>query len=132
MECKTFARACAWTLALCVFTASWSPAVAEKTTKSAKTLNKYQTSIFVTDLHCKKCARKMARKLYAVPGVVKVQTNLKKDVAIVTPEVSKQISAVALWEATEKAGFKPVKLVGPSGTFTKHPKRVQEDVGNRR
>lgn len=82
------------------------------------------TWVFVTDMHCGACAKKIARKLYAVPGVVKVQTSVKKSVAVVTPQKTRQVAPRAVWEAVEKAGFKPVKLVGPAGTYRAKPPRV--------
>ena len=37
-------------------------------------------------MHCSNCAKKIARKLYNVSGVVKVQANVAKDYAVVTPQ----------------------------------------------
>ncbi len=79
------------------------------------------TWIFVEDMHCSNCAKKIARKLYNVSGVVKVQANVAKDYAVVTPQEGAQLSPRALWEAVEQAKFKPVKLQGPAGVFTKKP-----------
>ena len=81
------------------------------------------TAIHVDDMHCKTCAKKIARKLYAVPGVVAVHADVDKDVALVTPQKNKDLSPRALWEAVQAAKFKPVKLVGPHGTFLKKPSR---------
>ena len=88
-----------------------------------------QTAIYFKDLHCKHCAKKVARKLFAVKGVVRVQTDLKTDIAIVTPQSKKKLDPVALWKAGQKAGFPVIKLVGPEGSFepdpkTKGPRRV--------
>ena len=79
------------------------------------------TWIFVEDMHCSNCAKKIARKLYNVSGVVKVQANVPKDYAVVTPQEGAQLSPRALWEAVEQAKFKPVKLQGPNGIFTNKP-----------
>ena len=81
------------------------------------------TWIFVEDMHCSNCAKKIARKLYNVSGVVKVQANVAKDYAVVTPQEGTQLSPRALWEAVEQAKFKPVKLQGPAGVFTKKPSK---------
>lgn len=80
------------------------------------------TAIQVDDMHCADCAKKIASKLYSVPGVVEVRADVGKSVAYVVPQKDKSVSPKALWEAVEKAGFKPVKLEGPSGAFTKKPK----------
>ncbi len=80
------------------------------------------TTIHVQNMHCATCASKISRKLYAVQGVVKVTTNVQADTAVVTPQPAKLLSPRALWEAVEKAGFKPLKIEGPSGKFTAKPK----------
>jgi copper chaperone CopZ len=79
-------------------------------------------SISVTDMHCSNCARKIAGKLLAVQGVRGVRTSVQTHTATVVAQPSKQPSAKAIWEAVEKAGFKPVKLTTPSGAFTEKPK----------
>ncbi len=80
------------------------------------------TAIYVKDMHCQTCAKKIASKLYTVPGVVKVTTDLKKGLAIIVPQKSKNPSPKAIWEAVEAATFEPVKIAGPLGTFTEKPK----------
>jgi copper chaperone CopZ len=79
------------------------------------------TEIEVDNMHCSNCARKIASKLYGVPGVVGVRTNVTANTATVTPQQQRQPSPKALWEAVERAGFKPVKLQGPQGVFTSKP-----------
>lgn len=80
------------------------------------------TAIYVGDMHCSDCAQKIANKLYAVPGVLRVNANLKTGIAYITPAKEKKLSPRALWEAVEKADFTPVKLDGPSGSFASKPK----------
>jgi copper chaperone CopZ len=79
------------------------------------------TVIEVDNMHCANCARKIARKLYSVPGVVGVRTNVAANTATITPQQQRQPSPKALWEAVESAGFKPIKLHGPHGEFTTKP-----------
>ena len=79
--------------------------------------------VYVKDMHCGACAKRIAAKLYGVPGIVKVATNVKKNYAIVTPQRNKQPSPKAMWQATVDAKLTPVKLVAPQGTYTKLPKR---------
>ena len=50
-------------------------------------------------------------------GVVKVRSDIKIDVAVVTPQQNRQLDPKALWAATEKSGIMPVKLIGPSGVI---------------
>ncbi len=80
------------------------------------------TVIVVDDMHCANCARKIAGKLYAVPGVVDVKANVPANTATVVPQQQRQPSPRAMWEAVEKAGFQPLKLQGPYGTFLSKPK----------
>lgn len=75
------------------------------------------TVVRVSDMHCAACAKKIARKLYTVPGVVQVKTDLKQHRAVVVPEKSRQLDPLAVWKAVEAAGFAPVELNGPSGKF---------------
>lgn len=98
-----------------------SATAAEKATKTKLKIARGETAIYVGDMHCAGCAKKIARKLYAVKGVVKVRTDLKADVAVVTPQKKKKLDPDALWLAAEAAGFPAVKLVGPSGTFIPDP-----------
>lgn len=81
------------------------------------------TTVYVKDMHCQSCAKKIAGKLYGVPGVVKVSTDVKKGIALITPQASKHPSPKATWEAVEAAGFQPVKLASPLGVFTQKPLR---------
>lgn len=80
------------------------------------------TVIEVHNMHCNDCARKIASKLYGVPGVVAVRTNVKANTATITPQQQRRPSPKAMWEAVEKAGFKPIKLVGPEGEFRGKPR----------
>lgn len=75
------------------------------------------TVIKVSDMHCAACAQKISRKLYAVPGVVQVKTNLKQHSAVVTPEKTRQPDPLAIWDAVEAAGFAPTEISGPAGKF---------------
>ena len=70
---------------------------------------------------CANCAKRIARKLYAIPGVVAVHADVKQGIALVTPQQTKRPSPRAMWEAVEGAEFVPVKLLGPAGEFTQKP-----------
>jgi copper chaperone CopZ len=77
-----------------------------------------ETAIYVGDMHCAHCAKKISGKLFRVKGVMKVRTNVKQHVAIVTPQSKKMVDVKAAWKAVQSAGFEPTKLVGPEGSFT--------------
>ncbi len=76
-----------------------------------------ETAIYITNMHCPTCAKKIAGKLYRVKGVMKVKTDVKKNLAVVTAQSKKQVDPKAAWTAVRQAGFKPAKLIGPQGTF---------------
>jgi copper chaperone CopZ len=80
-----------------------------------------ETVIDIEDLDCEACAATVEESLKAIAGVAKVKLDVDDQTATVTPQEKTTLSAKALWEAVEEAGFKPTKLVGPSGTFTKKP-----------
>lgn len=79
------------------------------------------STITVEEMHCMSCARKMADKLYAVPGVGRVKVDVPTARLFVTPKAGAVPSPRALWEAIEKAGYKAKKLEGPGGTFAEKP-----------
>ena len=81
------------------------------------------TAIYVADMHCEGCAKKLASRLYTVAGVVQVKANVPKDVAFVIHQKTKDPQPLALWEAAEAAGFQVVKLHSPSVVLTEKPKR---------
>lgn len=81
-----------------------------------------ETLLYVDEMHCGHCAKKIASKLYAVKGVVKVRTDIKAGVAIITPQNKKKLDPLALWSAAGKSGFPAMKLIGPTGTYVLNPK----------
>ncbi len=105
-----------FTVALCMTAQSRvaADAVNASTTK---------TTITLKVLTCENCAKKVAAKLTEVSGVGDVRMDVKSKTATVTPKSSATPSPLQMWEAIEKAGKEPVKLEGPSGTFTSKPKK---------
>jgi copper chaperone CopZ len=79
------------------------------------------TTITVEGMHCAGCAMNLSTKIKAVMSVQNAEVDLATKTAKVTPVASAKVSPKALWEAIVKAGYKPTKLTGPSGTFTKTP-----------
>jgi copper chaperone CopZ len=80
------------------------------------------TTIYVQDMHCGECAKKIARKLYVVPGVVEVRADVPNNIAYVVPQQGKALSPRTLWESVESAGFRVNKLVGPHGAYASKPR----------
>ena len=105
-------------------TAVQSASAAEKAPAAAAEIKlaPNETAIYVGDMHCATCAKKISGKLFRVKGVMKVRTNVKQHVAIVTPQSKKVVDVKAAWKAVQSAGFEPVKLIGPEGTFVSEEK----------
>ena len=61
-----------------------------------------ETALYVADLHCKTCAKKIASKLYAVKGVMRVRTDVKDDVVIITPQKKKEVGRECALESRTK------------------------------
>jgi copper chaperone CopZ len=80
------------------------------------------TTIHVHDMHCADCAKQIARKLYALPGVVEVRADVAKNIAYVVPQKDKTLAPRAMWEAVESAGFQVARLQGPQGSYTTKPR----------
>lgn len=85
--------------------------------------NPTYTTIVVKNMHCAACAKKIAAKLYVVPGVLEVRADVKANTAYVIPQQKRRPSPRAIWEAVESAGFKPVKLTSASAQFKTKPAR---------
>lgn len=75
----------------------------------------------VDGMTCAGCAKAVSKALAAVEGVEAVAVDVKAKTATVTPKAGKTPSAKDLWEAVEKAEYKPTKLAGPGGSFDKKP-----------
>jgi len=80
------------------------------------------TTIYVQDMHCGECAKTIARKLYAIPGVVEVRADVAKNVAYVVPQKDKTVPSKSVWEAVESAGFRVVRLDSPQGSYSTKPR----------
>lgn len=75
----------------------------------------------VDGMTCAGCAKAVTKALAAVENVEAVVVDVKAKTATVTPKAGKSPSAKDLWEAVEKAEYKPMKLAGPDGEFEKKP-----------
>jgi copper chaperone CopZ len=80
------------------------------------------TTIHVHNMHCADCAKQIARKLYAIPGVIEVRADVAKNIAYVVPQKDKTLAPRSLWEAVESAGFQVARLECPQGAFTAKPR----------
>ena len=83
--------------------------------------NSKSVVLTIDDMTCSGCAKSVTKALSAVDGVEAVTVDLKAKTATVTPKGASSPSAKSLWEAVEKAEYKPTKLEGPDGKFDKKP-----------
>ncbi|MEM6329833.1 MAG: heavy-metal-associated domain-containing protein [Planctomycetota bacterium] len=67
--------------------------------------------LHVANLHCKSCARKLARKLYTTPGVLRVRTYVGKNMAVVEVRPKRRVELARLWRAAELAEQQPIALL---------------------
>ncbi|MBY0524431.1 MAG: heavy-metal-associated domain-containing protein [Gemmataceae bacterium] len=79
------------------------------------------TRITVPGMCCNGCVKKITAQMQAVPGVAQVQADLAARTVTIVPQQTALPSPRLMWEAVEKAGEKPAKLEGPTGTFTAKP-----------
>jgi Cu+-exporting ATPase len=79
------------------------------------------TKIELTELHCLGCARKIARKVNAVPGVAQMRADVKAKTLFVVHRPDVRPSPRALWEAVEQAGHTPTRMETPTGSYTSKP-----------
>jgi copper chaperone CopZ len=66
--------------------------------------------VSVDEIHCAGCAKKIARKLYAVKNVQKVESDLEKAVVTVRLTKGAAVLPAPLWRAVEAGGAKPIEL----------------------
>lgn len=66
--------------------------------------------INLEELHCATCAKKLSRKLYAVKGVSKVETDVKKNQAVVYVPKEQTLEPKTLWLAAIEGKTKPTDL----------------------
>ncbi|MEM9185011.1 MAG: heavy-metal-associated domain-containing protein [Planctomycetota bacterium] len=96
---------------LVAFTLSAQVGADDQPSEKPRVLPQGVIEIHVEDLHCQSCAKKLARKLYATPGVKRVRTYVKQDLAIVELQPKKTVDLAKLWRATELSDQKPVALL---------------------
>lgn len=69
-----------------------------------------RVEVRLKDLHCMGCAKKVARKLYALRGVSKVESSLEKDLVVIQVPKDRPVAAAALWRAVVDGGVEPTEI----------------------
>jgi copper chaperone CopZ len=97
-------------LAVLLVCAIASPVLAQQPVGEPTRLAPGIVVVAVEDMHCATCAKKVARKLYAVKGVKRVAPSLEKDVVTVHVPADQPVAVVTIWSAVAASGVKPVEL----------------------
>lgn len=99
------------TLTLAIALLAAVPANASSEEEEPRVLPEGVVEIQVENLHCKTCAKKLARKLYTTPGVKRVRTYVDKNLAIIELQPEKEVELAKLWKAAKLADQKPIELL---------------------
>lgn len=83
---------------------------------------KKATTVINTKKMCPSCSKKIVSKFRKIEGVADARADVKAKTFSVVPKSGRVLSPRRLWETVEKGGEQPVRLAGPSGTFTTKPK----------
>jgi len=75
-----------------------------------------KSTMYITNLHCEGCAKRLRNSVFKVEGVSAVKTDVEDGTAVITPTSGGNPSAKAIWEAVEKQKFVITKFVTPGGT----------------
>ncbi len=111
---RTMCAAFVTTVAVLVLAVSQIASAAEASSRT--------TVITIDGEMCGGCVKKIQAALAEVPGIAKVEGDLKAKTVAIAPSPKVELSPRALWVAVEKAGKKPILLAGPHGTFRSKPK----------
>lgn len=72
---------------------------------------------------CPVCGKKIVQKLEQLPQTQSASINVDQRIVQVVAKPGHTLSPRQIWEIVEKGGEQPVRLQGPSGTFTTKPQR---------
>lgn len=87
-----------------------APVLAQQPAEAPEKLAPGVVVVAVEDMHCATCAKKVARKLYALKGVKRVSPSLEKDVVTVYVPADRPVAVAQIWSAVAAGGVKPVEL----------------------
>jgi hypothetical protein len=83
---------------------------------------KTTTKIVIQEKLCCCCVQKIRSEVEKVPEAGSLNADMKDNAVLVTSKGPTEPSPGALWEAVEKAGKTPTKLICPAGVFDSKPK----------
>jgi copper chaperone CopZ len=77
--------------------------------------------VFIPNMHCESCAKKIRSRLFTVKGVSRVVTWLQHDLAVIEPVKGQSVSSKAIWDALEQGKFEVDRIETPQGVIAKKP-----------
>ena len=77
--------------------------------------------VAVEGMTCGGCAKTVVKAVTAVEGVESATADVKAKTLTVVAKTGAAPSPRAVWEAVEKAGYKPTRIEGAAGTFAAKP-----------
>ncbi|MEM6689016.1 MAG: heavy-metal-associated domain-containing protein [Planctomycetota bacterium] len=80
------------------------------------------TTVTVGEM-CGGCVKRITAHFEKVEDVSKIKCDIEAKTVMLFPAKDVQLSPLKVWEMMEGIGKKPVKLIGPEGTFTSKPKQ---------
>lgn len=78
--------------------------------------------VYIPNMHCESCAKKIRSRLFTVKGVSRVVTWVKNDLAVIEPAPGKVVSPKAIWDTLEKGKFEVDRIETPQGVIKEKPK----------
>jgi mercuric ion binding protein len=95
-------------------------AVSVPSSEAALFADKTATVVEVSEM-CGGCVKKITQRFEKVTDVASIKCDIPSKSVTITPKASVTLSPKTLWEIMDEIGKTPVKLAGPSGTFTAKP-----------
>ncbi|MFG0255757.1 MAG: heavy-metal-associated domain-containing protein [Rhodopirellula sp. JB053] len=83
-----------------------------------------QTTTLTVGEMCSGCVKRITARFDKEESVSKIQCDIAAKTVLLVPAKDIRLSPRKIWEIMESIGKKPLKLVGPDGTFTSKPEKT--------
>lgn len=92
------------------------------TTSAAEAADPPKPTIITVGEMCGGCVKQIKKRFDNVKGIASVQCDVESKTVTMLPAKGYRLNPRNIWAGMEEIGKTPVKLVGPSGTYTSKPK----------